>query len=59
MDVKHNKKDTNVIKNLQNIEKIITIWKIINFLTGDKNHSTIQSIDILIDTTIKWNDIKQ
>merc|ERR1711865_401610 len=45
--------------NIQKIEQVIMMWNKINYLTADNKNSSLQTIDIPIDKTIKWNDIKQ
>ena len=35
------------------------MWNKINYLTADNKNSSLQTIDIPIDKSIKWNEIKQ
>ena len=35
------------------------MWNKINYLTADNKNSSLQTINIPIDETIKWNDIKK
>ena len=58
MDIANNKAARNTIMNINQIEQIIQIWKVIQFTTSKKTNSSIQTIDILTDTSIPWNDIK-
>ena len=46
------------IINIQKIEQVIIMLNKINYLTADNKNSLLQTIDIPIDETIKWNDIK-
>ena len=45
--------------NIQKIEKIIKMRKIINYLTSDTNQNNLQTIDISTDRIIGWNEIKK
>ena len=35
------------------------MWNKINYLTADNKNSSLQTIDIPVDETIKWNDINK
>ena len=47
------------ITKIQKIEQVIIMWKTIKYLTLEKNHSSLQTIDIPVGENIKWNKIKQ
>ena len=42
---------------MQSIELTIRRWKTINFLTKNKAHGLITTIDVPEDSTICWNNI--
>ena len=44
--------------NIQKIEQVI-MWNETNYLTADNKTSSLQTIDIPVDETIKWNEIKK
>ena len=44
--------------NINKIEKIIKMWKVIQFTTSTKTSRSIQTIHIPNDTSIPWNNIK-
>lgn len=48
------KKESNSIKDLQKIDKIIAM----NFLVGDDNDSTLETIVIPTYITIKWSNAR-
>ena len=50
---------SSTIINIQNIEQVIIMWNKINYLTADNKNSSLQTIDIPVDETIKWNDINK
>ena len=58
MEIANNKTARNTIININKIEKIIKMWKVIQFTTSTKTNSSIQTIDIPNDTSIPWNNIK-
>ena len=47
------------IINIQKIEQVIIIWTKINYLTADYKKSSLQTMDIPVDETIKCNDNKK
>ena len=58
MEIANNKTARNTIININKIEIIIKVWKVIQFTTSTKTNSSIQTIDIPNDTSIPWNNIK-
>ena len=56
--LKIERKMKKAIINLQRIEQTIMMWRTINYLTRKEDESSLQTIDILEDRSIKWNDIK-
>ena len=58
MDITNNKTTRNTIRNMNKIEQIIKMWKVIQFTTSKKSNSSIQTIDVPTDTSIPWNNIK-
>ena len=58
MYVANNKTARNTIININKIEQIIKIWKVIQFTTSKTSNSSIQTIDVPTDTSIHWNNIK-
>ena len=44
--------------NINKIEQIIKIWKVIQFTTSKTTNSSIQTIDVPTNTSIPWNNIK-
>ena len=40
--------------NIQKIEQLINMWKIIKYLTLDTFNSSLQTIDIPVDKVINW-----
>ena len=50
---------SSTIINIQKIEQVIIIWNKINYLTADNKKSSLQRIDIPVNVTTKWNDIKK
>ena len=44
---------------IQKIEQVIIMWNKINCLTADNKNSSLQTIDIPVGETIRWNDIKK
>ena len=50
---------SSTIINIQKIKQVIIMWKKINYLTIDNNKLFLQTIDIPVDQTINWNDIKK
>ena len=59
MNIANKMTSSSTIINIQKIEQVIIMWNKINCLTADNKKSSLQTIDIPIDKTIKWNDIKQ
>ena len=59
MNIANKMTSSSTIINIQKIEQVIIMWNKINYLTADNKNSSVQTIDIPIDKTIKWNDIKQ
>ena len=58
MEIANNKTARNTIININKIEIIIKVWKVIQFTTSTKTNSSIQTIHIPNDTSIPWNNIK-
>ena len=58
MDIANNTTARNTIININKIEQIIKMWKVIQYTTSIKSNSSIQTIDVPIDTSIPWNNIK-
>ena len=58
MDIANNKAAKNTITNINKIEQIIKMWKVIQFATSKRTNSSIQTIDIPTDPSIPWNNIK-
>ena len=58
MDITNNKAARNTITNINKIEQIIKMWKVIQFTTSEITNSSIQTIDIRTDSSIPWNKIK-
>ena len=58
MNIANKLTSSSTIINIQNIEQVIIMRNKINYLTADNKNSTLQTIDIPVDETIKWNDIK-
>ena len=58
MDIANNKAAKNTITNINKIEQIIKMWKVIQFTTSKRTNSSIQTIDIPTDSSIPWNNIK-
>ena len=58
MDIANNKAARNTITNINKIEHIIKMWKVIQFTTSKRTNSSIQTIDIPSDSSIPWNNIK-
>ena len=58
MDIANNTTARNTIININKIEQIIKMWKVIQFTTSTKSNSSIQTIDVPTDTSIPWNNIK-
>lgn len=59
MTINNKNKAKNAVKNLKKIESIMKMWNNINFLINPKIKSSIQTLDIPIDTTIPLNDRKK
>ena len=59
MNISNKMTSSSTIINIQKIEQVIIMWHKINYLTADNKNSSLQTIDIPIDKTIEWNDIKQ
>ena len=59
MDLASNKTARNIIININKIEQIIKMWKVIQFTTSTTSNSSIQTIDVPTDTSIPWNNIKR
>ena len=59
MNIANKVTSSSTIINIQKIEQVIIMWNKINYLTADNKNSSLQTIDIPIDETIKWNDIKK
>ena len=59
MNIANKMTSSSTIINIQKIEQVIIMWNKINYLTVDNKNSSLQTIDIPIDETIKWNDIKK
>ena len=47
------------ITNIQKIEQVFIMWKKIKYLILENNDLSLQTIDILVDKNIKWNNIEQ
>ena len=47
------------IINIQKIKNTIKMWKNIRFLTGNFTNAQLQTLDIQVDKSIGWNDIKE
>lgn len=47
------------IMNIQKIEQLINMWKIIKYLTLDTFNSSLQTIDIPVDKVINWRYIRK
>ena len=58
MDVSNNTTARNTIININKIEQIIKMWRVIQYTTSIKSNSSIQTIDVPTDTSIPWNNIK-
>ena len=52
MDIENNKTVRNTTRNINKIEQIIKLWKVIQFTTNKKSNSSIQTIDVPTDTSI-------
>ena len=52
MDIANNKAARNTITNINKIEQIIKMWKVIQFTTRKRTNNSIQTIDILTDSSI-------
>jgi len=59
MNIAQKKYSEKIIINLIKIEQIIKMWKKINHLTKPKHNNAIHTIDILVDSSVGWNDIKK
>ena len=59
MNIANKMASSSTIINIQKIEQVIIMWNKINYLTADNKNSSLQTIDIPIDKSIKWNEIKQ
>ena len=58
MDIANNTTARNTIININKIEQIIKMWRVIQYTTSIKSNSSIQTIDVPTDTSIPWNNIK-
>ena len=58
MDIANNKAAKNTITNINKIEIIIKMGKVIQLTTSKRTNSSIQTIDIPTDSSIPWNIIK-
>ena len=58
MNIANKLTSSSTIINIQKIEQVIIMWNKINYLTAVNKNSSLQTIDIPVDETIKWNDIK-
>ena len=59
MNIANKLTSSSTIINIQKIEQVIIMWNKINYLTAVNKNSSLQTIDIPVDETIKWNDIKK
>ena len=58
MNITNKLTSSSTIINIQKIKQIIIMWNKINYLTVDNKKLSLQTIDIPVDQTINWNDIK-
>ena len=58
MEIYNNKTARNTIIDINKIEQIIKMWKVIQFTTSKTSNSSIQTIDIPTEISIPWNNIK-
>ena len=59
MDIAYNKAARNTIININKIEQIIKMWKVIQLTTSKITNSSTQTIDIPTNTSIPWNNIRE
>ena len=59
MNITNKLTSSSIIINIQKIEQVIILWNKINYLIADNKNSSLQTIDIPVDETIKWNNIKE
>ena len=57
MDIVNNKAVRNTITNINKIEQIIKMWKVIKLTASKRTNSSIQTFDIPTDSSIPWNSI--
>ena len=59
MDLENKSSSSKTIINIQKIESTIKIWKWIQFLTGKNTNAQLHTLDIPMDESIGWNEIKE
>ena len=59
MNLENKSSSSKTIINIQKIKNTIKMWKKIRFLTGNFTNAQLQTLDIQVDKSIGWNDIKE
>ena len=59
LNIRNRSSSAQTIINIQKIEQVIKMWKTIKYVTINKNNASLKIVDIPVDGTIKWSDIKK
>ena len=59
LNIRNKSSSAKIIIIIQKIEQVIKMWRTIKYVTINKNNASLKTVDIPVDGTIKWSDIKK
>ena len=59
LNIRNKSSSAQTIINIQKIEQVIKMWRTIKYVTGNKQNASLKIIDIPVNGTVKWSEIKK
>ena len=59
LNIRNKSSSTQTIINIQKIEQVIKMWRTIKYVMVNKQNTSLKTINIPVDGTVKWSNIKK